>query len=150
TAVADRFQRELALLVPGLMSDGEQHETLWRNIQEFTPAFLASQPDGAVARVSCTLKETETVMQSFDGPAVARAGSGVCYGYWDQAEAAGEWVPGAAARGWKAVIEFAPEARKKQLELWPAPGADFALMQRVKGLFDPGNVLNRGRLYGRI
>ncbi len=34
--------------------------------------------------------------------------------------------------------------------MWPAPGGDIELMQRVKKLFDPENLLNRGRLYRRI
>ena len=48
------------------------------------------------------------------------------------------------------MIEFSPEERKQELDLWPAPGADLGIMRRVKKLFDPGNVLNRGRLYSRI
>ena len=61
--------------------------------------FLARQPAGAVVRVSCTLKETEAVMEQFAGPAVARSGSGVCYGYWENAEAAGSWAgPSRGAR----------------------------------------------------
>jgi glycolate dehydrogenase FAD-binding subunit len=149
-ASAARYERELAALGAGLAFDSEPQDKLWHHIQEFTLGFLARQPAGAVVRVSCTLKETEAVMEQFAGPAVARSGSGVCYGYWENAEAAGSWAAQAAAQGWKAVIEFAPEERKRQLDLWPAPGGDFALMQRVKKLFDAGNVLNRGRLYGRI
>jgi glycolate oxidase FAD binding subunit len=149
-AAAERYERELAPLASGVAFNGQQQESLWRHIQEFTPGFLVRHPEGAVVRVSCTLKETAAVMEQFEGPALARAGSGVCYGYWENAGAAGEWVLEAAARGWKAVVEFAPEDRKLELNLWPAPGGDFALMQRVKNLFDPGNVLNRGRLYGRI
>jgi FAD/FMN-containing dehydrogenase len=34
--------------------------------------------------------------------------------------------------------------------LWPEPGNDFDLMMQVKRLFDPGMLLNKGRLYGRI
>ncbi len=34
-----------------------QHEALWAHIREFTPKFLAANPDGAVVRASCTLKE---------------------------------------------------------------------------------------------
>jgi FAD/FMN-containing dehydrogenase len=48
------------------------------------------------------------------------------------------------------VIEFSPEARQQTLDLWPSPGADFEIMKRVKNLFDPSNLLNRGRLYRRI
>ena len=33
---------------------------------------------------------------------------------------------------------------------WPSPGGDFEIMKRVKHLFDPGNLLNRGRLYRLI
>ena len=89
-------------------------------------------------------------MESFPGPAVARAASGVCYGYFDQAEATAAWLARTGALGWKAVIEFAPEARKRALILWPSPGGDFEIMRRVKALFDPSNLLNRGRLYRRI
>jgi hypothetical protein len=32
----------------------------------------------------------------------------------------------------------------------PAFGSDFAMMEKVKDMFDPGRLLNRGRLYGRI
>ncbi len=149
-AAAERYERELAGLATGVALDGEQHEKLWRHIQEFTPGFLARHPSGAVVRVSCTLKETQPVMEHFDGPALARAGSGVCYGYWESVDRAADFLKEAAARGWKSVMEFAAEGRKERLDLWPSPGGDFALMQRIKNLFDPGNLLNRGRLYGRI
>ena len=67
--------------------------------ENFTPQFLAAHPDGAVVRASCTLKDTEAVMESFPGPAVARAGSGVCYGYFERAQAAAEWLAGTQPRG---------------------------------------------------
>ena len=63
-----------------------------------------------MVRASCTLKELEAVMESFPGPAVARAGSGVCYGYFERcASRRGAGWRGAQTSGWKAVIEFAPE-----------------------------------------
>jgi glycolate oxidase FAD binding subunit len=156
-AAVDRYERELSSLGEGIALDGEQHQTLWRHIQEFTPTFLAGNADGAVARASCTLKEVEAVMASFEGPALARAGSGVCYGYFERCDAAAEWLRVAVERGWRAVMEFAPEERKETLDLWPGPVGtpagtpqDLETMRRVKGLFDPSNLLNRGRLYGRI
>jgi len=101
-------------------------------------------------RVSCTLKEVGGVAGGFDGPAVARAGSGVCYGYFEDAASAGRWAAEAAGRGVKAAVEFSADRLRRKLDLWPAAGADWEIMKRVKQLFDPGNVLNRGRLYGRI
>jgi FAD/FMN-containing dehydrogenase len=51
---------------------------------------------------------------------IARAGSGVIYAHYAQ---------------------DAPE-----VEL----GGDFAMMTKMKEMFDPERLLNRGRLYGRI
>jgi glycolate oxidase FAD binding subunit len=153
-AVVDRYERELAPFGDGVALDNDKQQTLWRHIEEFTPRFLARQSDGAVVRVSCTLKEVAAVMESFDGPALARAGTGVCYGYFERCDGAAEWLAAATKRGWRAVVEFAPEERKKGLDLWPAAGgalpAGLEMMQRVKALFDPSNLLNRGRLYNRI
>ena len=148
-AVVERYERELAGLGSGVALEEEQHTRLWRRIEEFTPQFLADRPDGAVARASCTLKELAAIMERFTGPAVARAGSGVCYGYFEHGREAAEWMAGAAGRGIRTVMEFGPEARS-ELELWPAPSGDVELMRRVKHLFDPSNLLNRGRLYQRI
>jgi hypothetical protein len=129
--------------------EGPRHDALWRQIEEFTPQFLENRPDGAVVRASCTLKELESVMESFPGPAVARAGSGVGYGYFEESRAASAWLAEAAERASKAVIEYSREDRDSS-GLWLSPAGDFTIMQRIKHLFDPGNLLNRGRLYGRI
>jgi FAD/FMN-containing dehydrogenase len=146
-----RFERELtALAADATAFDARLQEELWRMIGEFTPIFLARHTDGAVVRVSCTLKELDAVMGTFEGPAVARAGSGVAYGYFEQTGTALQWLADAVKRGWRAVVEFAPAVRRNDLELWPAPGGDLEIMQRIKQLFDPDNLLNRDRLYRRI
>jgi glycolate oxidase FAD binding subunit len=149
-AAVERYEREVAPLGDGVALEGEANETLWTHIREFTPVYLSGHPAGAVVRASCTLKGVEAEMASFEGPAIARAASGVCYGYFEDVPAAVAWRRAAQGRGSKAVIEFAPEAAKPTLELWPAPAGDFEIMRRVKHLFDPSNLLNRGRLYGRI
>lgn len=150
SAAMRRNEAEMAHIAGRLAVETECPETFWPELENFTPQFLHRRPDGAVVRVSCTLKDLAAVMESFPGPAVARAASGVCYGYFDQAEATAAWFARAKGLGWKAVIEFAPEARKRALELWPSPGGDFEIMRRVKAMFDPSNLLNRGRLYRRI
>ena len=149
-AAVNRYQGELAALGDSAALDGAPHEEFWRMVEDSTPRFLDSHPDGAVVRVSSTVTDLETVMTPLTVPAVARAGSGVCYLYFDDTAAAARYAADAAAQSWKAVIEYAPEARKSQLELWPAPGADFETMRRLKALFDPSSVLNRGRLYHRL
>jgi glycolate oxidase FAD binding subunit len=136
-AVLERYTRELE---GATAIEGEDENRLWTDVREFTPSFLSAHPDGAVVRVSCTLSDVGNVLDSFPGRALARAGSGVCYGYFEN------WQD-AIGRG---VIEYAPDEAREQAELWPAPGSDFAIMKKVKHMFDPQNLLNHRRLYGRI
>jgi glycolate oxidase FAD binding subunit len=149
-AAMERYERELGECGGAVALEENRQRQFWEDVEEFTPRFLAGHADGAVVRVSCTLKELLPVMASFRGPALARAGSGVAYGYFEECAPAAEWMTGAAGRGWRAVVEFAPELQKQWLDLWPSPGGDLELMRRIKNLFDPDNVLNRGRLYQRI
>lgn len=149
-AAMDRYERELARIANGVALDKAQQQTLWGYIENLTPQHLQNHPEGAVVRVSCTLKSLEEIAGSFPGPALARAGTGVCYGYFLRSEDTAAWMTQAAAKKWRAVIEFSPETKTDSLELWPAPGADFEIMKKVKHLFDPGNLLNRGRLYRLI
>jgi glycolate oxidase FAD binding subunit len=149
-AALARYQRELSDLSDWAAFEGAGQRELWDHVENFTPRFLEKNPDGAVVRASCTLKGLEDALASFSGPVLARAGTGVCYGYFAESGNAAQWLAEAVGRGWKAVIEFAPEERKRSLDLWPVTGPDFDLMKRLKGLFDPSNRLNRGRLYGRI
>jgi glycolate oxidase FAD binding subunit len=149
-AAVDRYEREFASLPDALAFEDDRHLTLWQHIENFTPSFLFQHEDGVVVRASCTLKESEAVMESFPGPAIARAGNGVCYGYFEHAQAAAEWMAGTAGRAAKVVVEFAPDRVRGEMELWPSVGPDFEIMKRVKNLFDPGNLLNRGRLYRRL
>jgi FAD/FMN-containing dehydrogenase len=51
---------------------------------------------------------------------------------------------------WSRVVEWSGVEVKGKVELWPATGEDFALMERLKLLFDPQRLLNPGRLYGRL
>jgi glycolate oxidase FAD binding subunit len=149
-AAVDRYENEFCSFSDSVAFENERHQTLWRHIENFTPSFLYENGEGAVVRASCTLKVLGSVMASFPGPAVARAGSGICYGYFERAADAAQWIAEAGRHSCKAVMEWAPEAARQKLDLWPAPGPDFEVMKRVKNLFDPRNLLNRGRLYRRI
>ena len=73
------------------------------DIREYTPRFLAEHENGVVLRVSCTLAEVGGVLESLPAPALARAGSGVCYGYF--ADAGDLRHPSIG----QSVIEFAPQ-----------------------------------------
>ncbi len=148
-AAMARFERELAAMGAQAVPGGEE-AAFWQAIQEFTPRYLDAHDDGAAVRVSGTLKELKLVMQSVPGPAIARAGTGVCYAYFQDSGEAVRFAAETARSLCGTVVEFAPENRKEEMVLWPAPGPDLAIMKRIKHMFDPQLLLNRGRLYSRI
>ncbi len=136
-AVLDRYARELK---QAESVDGEDEEKIWKTVQEHTPSFLLEHNEGSVIRVSSPLAEVGKVLASFPGDAIARAGSGICYGYFE------DWRE-ALGRG---VMEYGPEEPRTTAELWSPLPKDFETMKKVKAMFDPRNLLNRRRLYGRI
>jgi len=145
-SLMDRCERELGAYASMKVLD----QAIWQNIQNVTPRFLEKFEDGAVVRISSSLTELAGLVDSLMVPALSRAATGVTYAYFLRAHDAAKWIAQSADRGIQAVIEFASESARAQYDLWPSRGSDFAIMKKIKSLFDPGNLLNRGRLYGRI
>ena len=58
----------------------------------------------------------------------------------------------AAATGWggDAIVERCPESVKEHIDVWGREPSGMAIMRRIKGQFDPGNVLNPGRFIGGL
>ncbi|MBV9771959.1 MAG: FAD-binding oxidoreductase [Bryobacterales bacterium] len=140
-AVLDRYSRDL---FRARVLEGAGEETLWRGIRESTPQFLRANPNGAILRTSCVLSDVGRVIESLPARASARGGSAVCYGYFENAADLLYPSTGVSA------VEFAPPDFRENTELWPHPGSGFAMMKKIKEMFDPHSLLNRGRLYGRI
>lgn len=147
-AVLDRYTRELP---DAVQVEGREEETFWDGVREFTPVFLERNPEGIVLRVSTTLTHLASLMRLAPGAVVARAGTGTAYVYRER------WPPAPVfwEQNWNAMVEFAPGEIRRTQELWrlpsePAKANGFAIMKKVKAMFDPDNLLNRFRLYGRI
>ena len=145
--VIERWQREMQ---GAAALEGAEERALWDKIREFSPAFVADNHQGSVARVSVTLEEVGALVGSTPVPVLARAGSGVCYAHFADSESGARWLHTAVDRGWDGVLEWVPGRECAATEQWPRPGDDFATMKRIKLMFDPQTLLNRGRLYGRI
>ncbi|MGN6484118.1 MAG: hypothetical protein ACTHMX_06920, partial [Thermomicrobiales bacterium] len=45
-----------------------------------------------------------------------------------------------------AMVEFAPPAWRRQVDVWGPPPGSIAMMKALKREFDPGGILNRGRM----
>jgi glycolate oxidase FAD binding subunit len=135
--VLDRYTKEL----PGAeILEESPEEDFWRSIREAPRDVMRAHPNGAVTKIHCRLSEVGDWLERLPAPAIARAGSGIVYGFFADAK---------DARG-RGMVEFAPAEFRASHTLWPEPGDDFAIMERVKRMFDPDLLLNRGRLYGRI
>ncbi len=145
-AVVARYESELRQLGATCSTlEGEAQDAFWRSIGEF-----AARPAGCIVRVSCRLAQIRDVLESTSAPLLARAGSGVCYAAFDESAAASAWMEEADRKGYRTIMESAPESEKDTLDLWPSPGPGFETMTRVKRMFDPDRLLNRDRLYRRI
>jgi glycolate oxidase FAD binding subunit len=112
--VLDRYHREL----PG--AAGLYDESIWDEIREFTPGFLARNPEGSMVSIASTLTEMPAIASGLDVPFIARAASGVMYAH-----------------------HATPQPQIER-------SGDFAMMTKVKEMFDPERLLNRGRLYGNL
>ncbi|HEY3840185.1 MAG TPA: FAD-binding oxidoreductase [Bryobacteraceae bacterium] len=143
--VIARSRRETAQWGQVIEPSTEESLVFWSRVRNFTPKYLQKFAGAVVLRISSTLSSLREVVESLEGPVIARAGSGVVYAYFSLAKTAAKWI--ADHPKWTTVIEYAPVADKKSLTLWPSPGSDIEIMKRVKNMFDPRNLLNRGRYY---
>ncbi|MGA8026146.1 MAG: FAD-binding oxidoreductase [Bryobacteraceae bacterium] len=151
-AIIERYARDLG--APDQLS-GDWEAMFWQQVREFSPDFLRRHPSGAVLRISSTLQDVGPLLRLVSGACISRAASGVTYVYLTSWQGVPSLWKAASERGWSAVVEFAPDEIRNSKELWlssSSPGSvdTLSLMKKVKQMFDPENLLNRSRLYGRI
>jgi glycolate oxidase FAD binding subunit len=97
-----------------------EDDSTWDAVCEFPRRYLAANPGAKIVPMSMTLSKMLPAVDALNVPFVARAGSGVVYAL------------------------YAKDAPETPL------ASDFGTMTKVKEMFDPHRLLNRGRLYGRI
>lgn len=146
-AVLGRYARELD---GSDMLDGEKESVFWQSVQEFAPSWVEQAPVRSVVRVGHMLAELGEVLDSAPGACVARAGNGVSYLCLEDIESLKAWMIATQSKPWSRVVEWSGPEVQTKVDLWPAAGEDFALMERLKLMFDPQRLLNLGRLYGRL
>jgi glycolate oxidase FAD binding subunit len=131
TVVLERYKRELSRyhVAP--------NDMLLGRIAEFPATFLSQHPKGAIARLSTRLQGLQPLLETEQRPLVVRAANGVAYLHLASAR---EPFPG--------VLEAGEE--RDAVVQWPTPGGDLAVMEKIKNMMDPQQLLNKGRLYGRI
>jgi glycolate oxidase FAD binding subunit len=150
--VLARYERELQ---GGTRMVGAEDTIFWTQIREFAGDFLRRQPNGVVLRISSKISDLAAVLRLVSGACICRAASGISYVYLSSWQGVAALWQAAAQNDWSAVVEFAPLETRASKELWllrdtKECGEAFAMMEKVKAMFDPNMLLNRSRLYGRI
>jgi glycolate oxidase FAD binding subunit len=150
--VLARYERELS---DAEILQGDDETAWWKCVTEFPADFLRWQPDGVVIRLGTPLTGIGTLLKLVSGTLICRAGSGVSYAYLNSWRAAPPILATAAEHRWTAVVEHAPDEVRSTEELWvesasPGSSAAFAMMGKIKRMFDPATLLNRSRLYGKL
>jgi glycolate oxidase FAD binding subunit len=97
-----------------------EDESTWDAICDFPRRFVTANPGAKIVSMTMPLSKMCAVAANLTVPFIARAGSGVIYAHYTK------------------------DAPKTPL------AGDFATMTKVKEMFDPERLLNRGRLHGRI
>ncbi len=153
-AATHRFAVEFKDLAVKKQVDAELLDVgIWDKVREFTPTWLEQHTAGAVIQVSTLssrLGELLYLTDHLSCPVLLRAGNGVGYVLtkdFDSTKLALTLLRGSI---FNCTLEAAQDNVKKDLVQWVASGNDLDLMQRVKADFDPGQLLNRQRLYGVI
>jgi glycolate oxidase FAD binding subunit len=150
--VLARYEKEL----PGSTKlTGHEDAALWSQVREFSGDFLRRQPNGVVLRISTKLADVPVLLRLISGSTICRAATGVTYVYLTSWQGLPPLWQAAIDNSWHAVVEFAPDENRGNKELWllgpaEATAEGVEMMRKIKVMFDPNNLLNRSRLYGRI
>ncbi len=134
---------------------GAEHAQFCRQIRDFSPEFLRRQPGGIVLRGSTAPAQVGELLSLASAPCISRAASGVSYLHFTTWLGAECILKTARERDWTVAVEYAPDDIRASKDLWFSRKGDsneraFAIMKKVKLMFDPQSLLNRSRLYGRI
>lgn len=150
--VMRRYERELSC---SEHLTGTDEKSWWSQMREFPADFVRRQPNGVVLRIGTTLSDMGMLLRSVSGVFIARAAAGITYVYLSSWQGVPVFWESAMKNRWSAAVEFAPDEDRSTKDLWllrTASGSDssFAMMKKLKQMFDPNNLLNRSRLYGRL
>lgn len=146
--------------------DAEAGENAARFVAGFPAEILKRTPSAAIFKISVLpteIAELASSIQSIRMPwTVMVRGLGVAYLALLPPDGNPESlrrlkqecarVFGLAGRPpWRHVtLPWCPTTLKGEIDVWGAPPADFALMKKLKAVFDPGGILGPGRFMGGI
>ena len=155
----DRTLREIDRLAHGASAHIEQHDdgVMWERWSGvFAPRGLALRVSVMPSSVAATVDALDRVLAGTAARASATIVAGLIRVHVEppsdeRAAAITERVRDVAERnGGTMIVDAAPVALKRALDVFGPLRADFAIMKRLKEQFDPQGVLSPGRFAGRL
>jgi glycolate oxidase FAD binding subunit len=175
SAVITRYEQDLSRTAQQAHADdfasfdGADRDTLFTALQEFPQLVLEAYPGAAIFRVAILpgamadlLRETQKLHERHQvETAILVRAVGVVYVALLAADgdarmaarlpaACRELMQACLGMGARPMIERCPVALKRGMSVWPPPGSDQALAEKLKQLFDPHGVLAPGRFLGGL
>ena len=143
----------------GLIIEARNEEAFWHEVREFP--WGSSDGAFAVLKAGVLISDVPRVFILLDelsdkygirARAAARAGNGIVIISIDgDSESIVSSVNAlrqfSESAGGSLVVREASPDIKPVLDVWGAVGSSLGLMKRIKSAFDPGNILNPGRLF---
>ena len=173
--VLERYARDLTQMaeeahaIDTHVLDDTERPLVWGRLREFIPLILDSSPATAIVRISALpsrlgeiLAEAQKIAERCSLPSAVLARSvGVIYvallpaardtqTIEQLARASAELFQASESAGARAVIPWCPGELKRKVNVWGPMREDFPLMQKLKHVFDPQNILSPGRFVGGI
>jgi glycolate oxidase FAD binding subunit len=147
----------------------ETKPIVWDRLQESIPITLESSPATTILRISVLpsrlqdiFRRARQIAEADELPiALLARGVGICRcaflpprrdleALQKLAKACKAVFEATGQAGGRAIIEWCPLELKRAMNVWGGPREDFALMQKVKKVFDPHRVLSPGRFVGGL
>lgn len=173
--VLERYARDLARIAEEARAigthvlDDAERPLVWGRLREFIPLMLESSPAAAIVRITAlpsrlgdVIAQAQKIANRLEIPsAVLARGLGVIYvallppsrdpqTIEQLAQACAELSQASDSVGARAVIPWCPGELKRKVNVWGPAHEDFPLMQKLKHVFDPHNILSPGRFVGGI
>jgi glycolate oxidase FAD binding subunit len=135
---------------------GEAESDFWDRLRNYGDRFCADFRMRVNTIISDLGQQLEDCLRSpgpvkFEAVAYVPSGTAMLYGFRNGGE------PGAVAKavqarmaGGSAVLESAPVALRRQVDVWGPARPEWKIVEGIRATFDAGRTLNRGRFVGRI
>ena len=149
--------------------DGPDRDASFAALREFPRLVLESFPGAAIFRLAILpasmpelLRQVQAVSERHEiEAAVLVRAAGIVYVallpvLGDAAAtlrlpaACRDLMQASLCAGARPMIEWCPTALKREVNVWPPPGSDQALAEKLKKLFDPQGILAPGRFLGGL